>query len=113
MKNHQFVEFHNIRSALKTICISFPALMIALNLFPSSNIFHVAEVGNFNTDKEIHSTFDDSDESTITNPFQLINALKKASSMDEATSPTDAIDQALKGFDSEASNTFTAETTAP
>ena len=33
------------------------------------------------------------------NPFELMNKLRKSSSMDDATSPTDAVDAALKGMD--------------
>ena len=34
------------------------------------------------------------------NPFELMNKLRKSSSMDDATSPSDAVDAALKGMDS-------------
>ena len=33
------------------------------------------------------------------NPIELMNKLRKSSSMDDATSPSDAIDAALKGLD--------------
>ena len=33
------------------------------------------------------------------NPFELMNKLRKSSSMDDATSPSDAVDAALKGMD--------------
>jgi len=34
------------------------------------------------------------------NPIELMNKLRKSSSMDDATSPSDAVDAALKGLDS-------------
>ena len=40
-----------------------------------------------------------------TNPMDLINRLRQATAMDDATDPADAIDAALKGWD--------AQTTAP
>lgn len=35
----------------------------------------------------------------VTNPLELMNRLRNLSSMDNATSPVDAIDRALKQFD--------------
>lgn len=35
----------------------------------------------------------------VTNPLELMNRLRNLNSMDNATSPVDAIDQALKKFD--------------
>ncbi len=34
------------------------------------------------------------------NPIELMNKLRKSSAMDDATSPSDAVDSALKGLDS-------------
>ena len=34
------------------------------------------------------------------NPIDLMNKLRKSSAMDDATSPSDAVDSALKGLDS-------------
>ena len=39
-----------------------------------------------------------------TNPMELMNRLKRATAMDDATPPSDAIDDALKGFEIEALN---------
>ena len=36
-----------------------------------------------------------------TNPMDLINRLRQANSMSEATDPSDAIDAALKGWDAQ------------
>jgi hypothetical protein len=36
-----------------------------------------------------------------TNPWELMNKLRKASSLDDATQPGDAVDAALKDFDSQ------------
>tara|TARA_B100000700_G_scaffold145075_1_gene161366 strand:+ start:1797 stop:2132 length:336 start_codon:yes stop_codon:yes gene_type:complete len=55
--------------------------------------------------REVHNIFSDqNDKGSIfeaTNPLDLMNRLKKASAMDSATAPSDAIDDALKAFDSE------------
>ena len=34
-----------------------------------------------------------------TNPFEIVDRIRRANSMNEATKPTDAIDEALKTFD--------------
>ena len=34
-----------------------------------------------------------------TNPFELVDMLRKANSMNDATSPSDAIDEAIRSFD--------------
>ena len=34
-----------------------------------------------------------------TNPFEIVDMLRKANSMNDATSPSDAIDEAIKNFD--------------
>ena len=34
-----------------------------------------------------------------TNPFEIVDMLRKANSMNDATSPSDAIDEAIKTFD--------------
>ena len=34
-----------------------------------------------------------------TNPMELMNILRRATAMDDATSPSDAVDQALSSFD--------------
>lgn len=38
-----------------------------------------------------------------TNPWELMNKLRKATSLDDATQPSDAVDAALKDFDSQSS----------
>ena len=34
-----------------------------------------------------------------TNPFEIVDMLRKANSMNDATSPSDAIDEAIRNFD--------------
>ena len=35
----------------------------------------------------------------ITNPFEIVDRLRRANSMNDATTPSDAIDDAIKSFD--------------
>jgi len=47
------------------------------------------------------STKTEGDSSVIpTNPFELVEMLRRSNSMNDATNPTDAIDDALKSFNS-------------
>ena len=72
------------------------------NLF--SNSIKLSEVNDYSTDggKDIYSTFDsetENDEGLPLDPFALMNRLKRAGEMDNATTPSDAIDEALNAFD--------------
>ena len=47
------------------------------------------------------STKTDDDSSVLpTNPFELVEMIRRHNSMNDATDPSDAIDDALKSFDS-------------
>ena len=47
------------------------------------------------------TTKDEGDSSVIpTNPFELVEMIRRANSMNDATKPSDAIDDALKSFNS-------------
>ena len=54
-------------------------------------------------EREIHNTFTGKQQKgallDATNPIDLINRLRRASAMDNATPPSDAIDEALQAFD--------------
>ena len=54
-------------------------------------------------EREIHNTFSQDQKNgallDATNPMELINRLRQATAMDDATSPSDAIDEALKALD--------------
>ena len=41
----------------------------------------------------------ESNKSIPTNPFEIVDMIRKANSMNDATSPSDAIDEAIKTFD--------------
>ena len=53
-------------------------------------------------DREIHNTFTPEEKKgsilDATNPMELLNRLKRATAMENATPPSDAIDDALKAF---------------
>ena len=57
------------------------------------------------TEREIHNTFSENKESGgiigATNPMELINRLRNATALDNATPPSDAIDEALNALENQ------------
>tara|TARA_B100001109_G_C18500040_1_gene306462 strand:- start:185 stop:436 length:252 start_codon:yes stop_codon:yes gene_type:complete len=51
---------------------------------------------------EINRSFNLEDENNLnfpTNPFEIVDRIRRANSMNDATKPSDAIDEAIKSFD--------------
>jgi len=80
-------------SGLAQILILFISL---INIKPT---LLVAEENYFN-EIEIDSTtkFDPNSSDLPTNPFEIVEMIRRANSMNDATEPSDAIDDALKLF---------------
>tara|TARA_Y100001968_G_C19452764_1_gene769931 strand:+ start:1136 stop:1459 length:324 start_codon:yes stop_codon:yes gene_type:complete len=101
MKN---VRFHDIQYFFKMALIIFPiSLTFGNNLF-SSNADYLVEVPSSLGKRDIHKNLDNGkgeDSSLPTNPMDFMNMWRKSAAMDDATSPADAIDQALKALDQE------------
>ena len=54
------------------------------------------------SEMEINRTINLQDEDNLdfpTNPFEIVDRLRRANSMNDATKPSDAIDDAIKSFD--------------
>ena len=71
-------------------------------LFPK--IIKISEVKNYSIDekRDIFTTFDtegQNDKGLPLDPFDLMNRLRQAGSMNDATTPSDALDEALNAFD--------------
>ena len=51
-------------------------------------------------DMEINSTTKSNENDSVlpTNPFEIVEMIRRANSMNDATNPSDAIDDALKSF---------------
>jgi len=58
---------------------------------------------NYNLNElEINRTINLDDQDNLdlpTNPFEIIDRIRRANSMNDATKPSDAIDEAIKSFD--------------
>ena len=70
----------------------------------SSTTTKLSEVKNYSIDekRDIYSTFDTEDQidqGLPIDPFDLMNRLKQAGAMKNATTPSDALDEALNAFD--------------
>ena len=75
------------------IFYSFGFFYNGLVLSSQENYFEEIEINNNTQDGfEINS-------SIPTNPFEIVDMLRKANSMNDATSPSDAIDEAIRTFD--------------
>ena len=69
-----------------------------------SRLTKIAELKNYSTDekRDIFGTFDtkdQNDQGLPIDPFDLMNRLKQAGAMNNATTPSDALDAALNAFD--------------
>tara|TARA_Y100001968_G_scaffold43518_1_gene33529 strand:+ start:946 stop:1281 length:336 start_codon:yes stop_codon:yes gene_type:complete len=69
-----------------------------------SRFIRIAEVRNYSIDekRDIYNSFDSEnqkDQGLPIDPFDLMNRLKQAGSMNNATTPSDALDEALNAFD--------------
>ena len=84
------------KSVFKPITsVIFFTLLIALksDYLNAENLFEELEIDT--------STKVEKDSSVIpTNPFELVEMIRRYNSMNDATKPSDAIDDALKSFDS-------------
>ncbi len=99
--NHEFpYPFHFVR---KTFATTLSIALLSVFGIPFSSFGQSAPKNEPSKEREIHNTFssDQNNGSLLdaTNPMELINRLRKATAMDDATSPSDAIDQALRALD--------------
>ena len=100
---NQIARFINGQLLLTLSCLA-PILITAGQVFSSSRTIRISEVNNYSIDekRDIYSTFDTEDQidqGLPIDPFDLMNRLKQAGAMDNATTPSDALDEALNAFD--------------
>jgi len=75
-------------------------LFFSLVFYCCNSVFSSQE--NYLKEVEFNNITKEGDETKSaipTNPFELVDMLRKANSMNDATSPSDAIDNALRSFD--------------
>ncbi len=105
MKNKLFFHlftFRNIGLALS------PIIFLGLNSTFLPCFAQEAGTSALPAERDINTGFVGGEqEGTIldaTNPMELINRLRRATAMEDATPPSDAIDEALKAWESDDSN---------
>ena len=100
---NQTARFIHVQLLLAFTCL-VPISITAGQVISSSRITKMAELKNYSVDekRDIYSTFDtedQNDQGLPLDPFDLMNRLKQAGSMNNATKPSDALDEALNAFD--------------
>ncbi len=94
-----------IRGQFLFACLFFAPIIISTGqLFLNYRSINISELKNYSIDekRDIFNTFDSEekkDQGLPIDPFDLMNRLKKAGAMNNATTPSDALDEALNAFD--------------
>ena len=84
---------------VRQICYFF-GLLISSNFL--MNYQCLAQESHKLNEIEINKTINFEDEDNLdfpSNPLEIVDRLRRANSMNDATNPSDAIDEALKSFD--------------
>jgi len=80
--------------------ISILALLFYFLVFGYKNLVFSSQENYF---EEIESTNNkdgyESSSTIPTNPFEIVDMIRRANSMNDATSPSDAVDEAIRSFD--------------
>ena len=103
---NQTPRFIHSRLLLALACLT-PILITVSQIINSSRTTKISEVKNYSIDekRDIYSSFDTEDQidqGLPIDPFDLMNRLKHAEAMDNATTPSEALDEALNAFDQSA-----------
>ena len=88
------------KSIINIDLLKLTKIFILFSTFISfKSTFLIAEEGSINEIEIDSSTKLNSNSSDLpTNPFEIVEMLRRANSMNDATKPSDAIDDALKSF---------------
>ena len=100
---NQASRFSHGRLLFALACLT-PIFITAGQIINFSRIKKNSEGKNYLSDekRDIYSTFDTEDQidqGLPLDPFDLMNRLKQAGAMNDATTPSDALDEALNAFD--------------
>ena len=99
----QTARFINGQSLFALSCLA-PILITVGQVSSPSKTIRISELKDYSTDdkRDIYSTFDTEDQidqGLPIDPFDLMNRLKQVGAMNNATTPSDALDAALNAFD--------------
>ena len=79
-----------------------PISLLLVNGFWPSQVIKIVELDSASQKRDVYSSFDseENEDSLLpTNPFKLLENLRRSNSMEGATTPRDALDDAIKAFD--------------
>ena len=99
---NQILSFFRLQSILISVILSSFCWIVGRNiLFPDFG--ELAQVKNHSIDNkvDIHNSFDSDDqkdEGIPMSPMDLMDRLRRAGAMNDATNPSEAIDDALNAF---------------
>ncbi len=99
---NQILRFFRFQLILFTVLLSSFGLIVGRKIL-FSNFGELSELNNYSSDKktDIHNSFDlddQKDQGIPITPMDLMDRLKRAGAMNDATNPSDAIDDALSAF---------------
>ena len=102
MKNSESFLGKNFKSIALT---SISVILSAWNMACIPSYAQLSGISEIPREREIYNTLPGNDEKgtilDVTNPMDLMNRLRRATAMQNATSPSDAIDEALKALESD------------
>ena len=84
----------------KNLSKSITFFIFFISLISSKNVFVNAEY--LSKELEMDATTKSEEDGTVlpSNPFEIVEMIRRINSMNDATNPSDAIDDALKSFNS-------------
>ena len=90
MKNY---SYKNLHKSIISIILFIPLISLKGNFLKAEYLFE---------DIEVDTSTKTRDDSSVlpSNPFELVEMIRRHNSMSDATNPSDAIDDALKSFNS-------------
>ena len=100
---NQTARFINVQLFFACMFLTPVFFKIGRGAFPPK-FDKISELKNYSIDekRDIYKTFDiedQNDKGFPIDPFDLMNRLKQAGAMNDATTPSDALDDALNAFD--------------
>ena len=83
----------NLLKPIPIVIFLIPLISLKVDCLNAENLFEELQIDS--------STKTEEDKSVIpTNPFEMVEMIRKFNSLNDATNPSDAIDDALKSFNS-------------
>ena len=101
-------SFSSMAITQKFVLLILSPLLIAICPIATSAAPEIANASQTPEERELFNTLPGESQKggilDATNPMELMNRLKRATAMDDATPPSEAIDDALRGFEIESLN---------